>query len=134
MVTVKKKSGKVRICINPKDLNEVIMRERYPLPTLENVATGLSKARVYSVLDVETGFWQVKLESDSSSLTIFNTPIGRYRCTRMAFGIFSALLIWQRHKNEMIEDYRELKSKQMTFWKMGLETVMKELWQTMTRI
>ena len=103
MVTVKKKNGKVRICIDPKDLNEAIMREHYPLPTLEDVATRLSRARVFSVLDAKTGFWQVKLDTDSSYLTTFNTPMGRYGWTRMPFGICSAPEVWQIRMNETIE-------------------------------
>ena len=67
MVAVKKKNGKVRICIDPRDLNESIMREHYPLQTFEEVATRLPKARVFSVFDdAKTGFWQVKLDEASS--------------------------------------------------------------------
>ena len=56
MVAVKKNNGKVRICIDPRDLNESIMRKHYPLPTFEEVATRLSKARLFSVFDAKLVF------------------------------------------------------------------------------
>jgi len=77
MVTMVK-PNKLRICINPKDLNRAIKRPHYPLPTIEEVATSLSKAKVFSVLDAKSGFWQVLLDEASSRLTTFDTPFGRY--------------------------------------------------------
>ena len=71
MVVAQKKDGRVRICLDPQHLNKV-MRSHYPL------TTRLSNAKVFSVFDVKTGFWQVKLTEATSYLTIFNTPFGRY--------------------------------------------------------
>ena len=50
----------------------------------------LSDAKYFSVLDATSGYWQIKLDEESSLLTTFNTPFGRYRFTRMPFGIHSA--------------------------------------------
>ena len=50
------KSNKLRICIDPKDLNQAIKRSHYPLPKIEEVATKLSKAKVFTVLDAKSGF------------------------------------------------------------------------------
>ena len=58
------KPNKLRICIDPQDLNKALQRAYYPLPTIEGVATRLSKARVFSVLDAKNGFWQVQLDSE----------------------------------------------------------------------
>ena len=103
MVVVQKKNGKVRICLDPRNLNQAIMRSHYPLPTIEEVATRLTNAKVFSVLDAKTGFWQVKLDEASSYLTTFNTPFGRYRWKRMPFGINSAPEVWQQRMNEIAE-------------------------------
>ena len=103
MVVVPKKDGKTRICLDPQDLNKAIRREHYPLPTIEDVATRLHGAKVFSVLDVRKGFWHVELEEDSSFLTTFNTPFGRYRWKRMPFGICSAPEVFQRRIHELIE-------------------------------
>ena len=90
LVVVPEKDGRLRLCLDPKDLNQAIQREHYPLPTIEDVATCLHGAKVFTKLAVRNGFWHVKLDDSSSDLTTFNTPFGRYRWKRMAFGIRSA--------------------------------------------
>ena len=76
MVIMPKKEGKLRICLDPKDLNQAIQREHYPLPTIDEIATRLHGAKVFTVLDVRQGFWHVPLDEKSSLLTTFNTPFG----------------------------------------------------------
>ena len=103
MVVVPKKSGALRICLDPKDLNKAILREHYPLPTIEDIATRLYGAKVFTILDVSKGFWHIALDETSSYLTTFNTPFGRYRWKRMPFGICSAPEVFQRRMHELIE-------------------------------
>jgi len=103
MVAVKKKNGNLRICLDPKDLNQAIQREHYQLPTIEDVATRLHGAKLFTILDVRNGFWHVSLDEQSSLLTTFHTPFGRYRWTRMPFGICSAPEVFQRRMHELIE-------------------------------
>ena len=103
MVIVSKKNGSLRICLDPQDLNRAILREHYPLPTIEGVATRLHGAKVFSVLDVRKGFWHVELDEPSSFLATFNTPFGRYRWRRMPFGICSAPEVFQQRMHELVE-------------------------------
>ena len=103
MVVIPKKDGKLRICLDPKDLNLAIQREHYPLPTIEEIATRLHGAKLFTVLDVRHGFWHVPLDEASSFLTTFNTPFGRYRWKRMPFGISSAPEVFQRKMHEVTE-------------------------------
>ena len=103
VVVPKKDSNNLRICLDPTDLNRAIQRENYPLPTIEDVATRLHGAKVFSLLDVRSGFWHVKLDEPSSYLTTFNTPFGRYRWKRLPFGICSAPEIFQRKMHQLIE-------------------------------
>ena len=79
MVVDPKPSGTLRICINPKDLNQAIKREYYPFPTIEELTTRLGKAKVFTVLDASNGFWQIPLDDKSSMLTCFNFPFGRFK-------------------------------------------------------
>ena len=97
------KPNKLRICIDPKDLNRAIKRSHYPMPTIEEVVTKLSKAKVSTVLDAESGFWQIKLDEESSILTTFKTLFGRFRRLRMPFSICSALEEFQRRMNNTFE-------------------------------
>ena len=103
MVVVPKRNGSLRICLDPKDLNRAIQRHHYPLPTIEDIATRLHGTKVFTVVDVKNGFWHVVLDEQSSYLTTFHTPFGRYRWKRMPFGICSAPEIFQRKMHEMIE-------------------------------
>lgn len=81
------RNGKVRICIDPSDLNKVIKREHHPMRTVEEVVSMIPGAKVFSVLDAKSGFLQIELDEPSSFLTTFNTPIGRFRWLRLPFGV-----------------------------------------------
>ena len=84
------KPEKLRICIDPQDLNRALLRAHYPLPTIEDVATRLCKAKDFSVLDAKNGFWEFQLDKPSSLPTTFNTPFGGYCWLRLPFGIKTA--------------------------------------------
>ncbi|PFX14755.1 Retrovirus-related Pol polyprotein from transposon opus [Stylophora pistillata] len=77
LVVVKKKNNKLRVCMDPSDLNRAVMREHFPMQTVEDVISRMPSAKVFSVPDANHGFWQVKLATDSSKLATFNTPFGR---------------------------------------------------------
>jgi len=106
MVVVPKKDGSLRLCLDPKDLNRAVQREHYPLPVIEDVAVRFHKARLFTVLDVRQGFWHIVLGQESSYLTTFNTPFGRYRWKRLPFGISSAPEVFQRRMHQLIEGLR----------------------------
>ena len=69
MVIVTKKNGKLGIYLDLKDLNRAIQREHYPLSTIEDVATWLHGAKVFTILDMHAGFWHICLDEVSSKLT-----------------------------------------------------------------
>ena len=97
------KPGKVRVCIDPRDLNKAIKRPKYQMPTLEEILPTLSQAKIFTVLDAKDGFHQVKLDEASSQLTTFWTPFGRYRYLRMPFGISSAPEEFQRRMHATLQ-------------------------------
>ena len=103
MVVVQKKSKTVLVCLDPRNLNQAIMHSHYPLPTIKEVATRLTNAKLFTVLDAKSGFCQVKLDELSSYLTTFNTLFGWYRWKRMHFGISSAPEVWQQSMHQLIE-------------------------------
>ena len=87
LVVVEKKNGKLRVCLDPKNLNAVLKRSHYPMPTFEDIIPDLNKAKVFSTFDARNGYWQIQLTEESSYLTTFNTPFGRYRWLRLPFGL-----------------------------------------------
>ena len=90
MVVVPKPNGAVRICLDPRDLNKAINRKHYKMITLEEVTSQLSGAQYFTVLDATSGYWAMPLSKESSILTTFQIPYGRYRYLRIPFGICSA--------------------------------------------
>jgi hypothetical protein len=72
-------TNKLRICIDPRDLNQAIKREHYPMKTIKEVVQKMPDAKVFTKLDAPSGYWQLKLDEESSKLCTFNTPYGRYR-------------------------------------------------------
>ena len=105
MVFVEKPyTKKLRICLDPRPLNKAILREHYQLPTLEDISTRLTGAKVFSKLDASHGYWQVPLDVESQLLTTFNSPFGRYCYTRMPFGIKSAQEIFQKRMHQNFGD------------------------------
>ena len=98
-----KKNGRLRICIDPRPLNEVLQRETYPLPTIDDLLPELANAKVFSKVDLSNGYWHCELDEASSLLTTFVTPYGRYRWLRLPFGTKVSSEIFQRKLNENLE-------------------------------
>ncbi|XP_033747087.1 uncharacterized protein K02A2.6-like [Pecten maximus] len=103
IVVVKKHNGNLRLCIDPKPLNKALKRNNYAMPTIEDILPELNKARLFSVVDAKDGFWHIELDEESSYLTTFGTPWGRYRWIRMPFGISPAPEEFQRRLDEALE-------------------------------
>ena len=74
IVVTTEKTGKVRVCIDPKPLNQALHRNHYPLPTIDDVLPLLPKARVFTVLLPKTVFGISNDDEQSSLATTFGTP------------------------------------------------------------
>ena len=96
LVPVRKSNGALRLCVDYRQLNKAIVRERHMLPTLEEITSKLAGAKMFSVLDAESGFHQIPLSERSRKYTTFITPCGLYRFKRLPFGIACAPEIFQR--------------------------------------
>ena len=95
LVVREKENGRLRLCLDPKDLNKAIKREHHPILTLEEITPNLTGAKLFSTLDARNGYWNIKLDEESSYLTTFNTPFGRFRFLRMPFGLRMSQDIFQ---------------------------------------
>ena len=102
MVAVPKKSGDARICVDLKALNNNVMREVYPIPTVEETLAQVTGATVFSKLDANSGYWQIPLSESSKHLTTFVTPSGRYCFNRLPFGISSASEIFHKRMSRIL--------------------------------
>ena len=103
LVYRRKPNGKLRICLDPKDLNRAISREHHVIPTLEEILPKLSGAKFFSIVDAKCGYWNVELDNESSYLTTFNSPFGRYRFLRMPFGLKMSQDVFQAKIDQTFE-------------------------------
>ena len=104
VVIEKPKSKKLRIYLDPRPLNTAIYHKHFQLPTLEDITTKLTGARVFSKLDANHGYWQIPLSESSQLLTTFNSLFGHYCFKRMPFGIKSAQEVFQKRMNQLLGD------------------------------
>ena len=105
-VVVEKPDGTLRVCIDPHDLNKAIKRPHHPMPTFEEAVQKHVGAKYFSKLDARTGYWNLCLDDESSELTTFSTPYGRYKFRRMPFGLKSAQDEFQRHMEEAFSNLK----------------------------
>ena len=90
VVVTPKPNGDIRLCVDMRRANEAIIRERHPIPTIDEVLEQLNGSTVFSKIDLRWGFHQVELSEDSRSITTFVLDENLYRYKRMMFGITSA--------------------------------------------
>ena len=104
LVIVEKPNGKLRICLDPRPLNNAIKREHLHLLTAEEIFSQMSGACFFSKLDASSGYWQIKVDEESSHLLAFGTPLGRYRFKILPYGIHSGSEVFQREITTIISD------------------------------
>lgn len=104
LVIVEKANGDLRLCLDPKYLNNAIQREHFLIPTAEEIALKLCNKEYFTVLDMKDGYFQIKLDEESSNYTAFGTPFGRYKFLRLPFGIKSAPEVFQKRNYEIFGD------------------------------
>ncbi|KAK0151938.1 Rho guanine nucleotide exchange factor 2 [Merluccius polli] len=75
--TQQKDKKKLRVCLDPSDLKKAILRQHYSISTTDEVFTKLAVKKIFTVLDEKDGYWQIKLDEESSLLCTFKTPWGR---------------------------------------------------------
>ena len=95
LVVVEKPNGKLRLCLDPKDLNRAIKHHHFHLPTTKEILASMSNAKLFTKLDASNAYWQIEVDEESSRLLTFNTPFGRFSFQRLPFGIHSASEICQ---------------------------------------
>ena len=103
MVIVPKPSGDVRICVDLTKLNENVLREVYPLPSVDYTLAKFGGSKIFSKMDANSAFWQRKLSDEARLLTKFLTPWGRFCFNRLPYGISTGSEQFQRYMSEKLE-------------------------------
>ena len=97
VVLVHKKDGGLCFCIDFRKLNTKTKKDSYPLPCIQETLNSLVRARVFSTLDLKSGFWQIMMDEDSKQYTAFTVGnLGFFECERMPFGLCNVPATFQR--------------------------------------
>jgi hypothetical protein len=99
---VKKKGGSMRMCIDYRELNKVTIKNRYPLPRIDDLLGQLQGARVFSKVDLRSGYHQVRVKEEDIPKTAFRT---RYEFLVMSFGLTNAPAVFMDTMNRVFHDY-----------------------------
>ena len=98
----KKANGKLRICLDPKDLNKAIIHENHKAPTLEEIVHVLTGATKFSKVDGNKAFFSMHLTEEASLPTIFNTHLRRYRFLHVPFRLKMSQDIFQMRMDDNV--------------------------------
>ncbi|KAL0830020.1 hypothetical protein ABMA28_003478 [Loxostege sticticalis] len=104
VLLVKKKNGEARLCVDFRGLNSKTVKDKYPLPVIEDQISNLSGNVFFTTLDLASGYYQVPMANDSRHLTAFVTPDGHYEFKRMPFGLANAPAVFQRTMNKILAE------------------------------
>jgi hypothetical protein len=102
---VNKKDGSRRMCVDYRSLNEVTIKNKYPLPQIEDLFDQMRGAKIFSKIDLRSGYHQLKIQIEDVSKIDFATRYGLYEFLVMPFGLTNALAYFMNMMNKVFMEY-----------------------------
>ncbi|KAJ9523472.1 hypothetical protein QJQ45_007163 [Haematococcus lacustris] len=100
---VEKRDGTLRMCVDYRALNKLTVRDRYPLPRIDDLFDKLQGKTIFSSLDLQSGYHQIRITPEDMPKTAFVTPEGQFQYKVLSFGLTNAPATFQRVMNRVFE-------------------------------
>jgi hypothetical protein len=102
---VQKPNGGLRFCVDYRKLNQLTKKDRYPLPLIDETLQRLSKAKIFTKLNIQQAFHRIRMDPQSEELTTFRTRYGSYKYKVMPFGLTNGPATYQRYMNDILFEW-----------------------------
>jgi hypothetical protein len=105
VLLVEKKDGTKRLCVDYRDLNRLTIKNKYPLPRIDVLFEQLRGVKVFSKIDLNSGYHQLRIREEDIEKTTFSTRYGHYEYIVMSFGLTNAPAMFMEAINRMLHEY-----------------------------
>ncbi|KAK1911204.1 hypothetical protein P3342_011806 [Pyrenophora teres f. teres] len=105
---VPKKDGKLRLCVDYRKLNDITIKNRYPLPNITELRDRLSRAKIFTALDLRDGYYLIRIAKGEEWKTAFRSRYGHYEYTVMPFGLTNAPATFQELINNVLRAHLDI--------------------------
>ncbi|KAH9151360.1 hypothetical protein AeRB84_006009, partial [Aphanomyces euteiches] len=104
VLMIRKPDGSIRFCIDYRKLNDVTIKDRYPMPRVDDLLDVVGKSKYFSTMDVASSYWNVRMEEESIPKTAFVCKFGLYEWLVMPFGLCNAVPQFERRMEDVLRD------------------------------
>ncbi|KAJ9514003.1 hypothetical protein QJQ45_021112 [Haematococcus lacustris] len=104
LLFVEKNDGTLRMCVDFRALNKITVRDRFPLPLIDDLFDKLQGCTLFSSMDLQSGYHQILIPAEDVPKTAFSTPTGHYQYKVLCFGLTNAPATFQRVMNNIFHD------------------------------
>ena len=100
---IPKPNNKWRLCIDYRDTNSNTIKQSFQMPLIQYILDRLAGSNYFSVIDLQSGYWQVRISKESRHITAFSTPDGHFEWSRVPFGLTNAPMVFSRIMKDITE-------------------------------